>query len=82
MHNLFTVDYPRVYLTNKTARTEWVQQQVKSVKQNYWDGVNFDFEEAISKEQTEYIDALTALTKELYFAMKNISQHMQVIKSF
>ena len=61
-------------------RTQWVKEQLSIVRDNYYDGINVDFEEPILKNQTDIRDAYTALVRETNQAFKQFSPHYQVRK--
>lgn len=63
---VFGADFPKNQLTNASARTAFVNSMLKKVKDNYADGVNLDIEQNQANR-----DSLTALTSELYHALKN-----------
>ena len=65
---------------NATLRTQWVKNQLSVVRDNYYDGINIDFEEPILKNQQEIRDAYTALVKETSQAFKQSNPHYQVRK--
>jgi spore germination protein YaaH len=48
---------------NSTARTAWIEQQVRYTEENGLDGVNFDFEEEL-EPGTQESKAYTKLFKE------------------
>ena len=45
-------------------RKKWIEDQLTTVRENYLDGLNFDYEGAIAENQTDLRDAYTALVKE------------------
>ncbi|GFR64363.1 Di-N-acetylchitobiase [Elysia marginata] len=45
-------------------RKTWIEQQLTTVRDNYLDGLNFDYEGAIMENETTLRDAYTALVKE------------------
>ncbi|RUS71926.1 hypothetical protein EGW08_020319, partial [Elysia chlorotica] len=47
-----------------SLRAKWIDDQLNTVKDNYLDGLNFDYEGAIGKNQTALRDAYTALVRE------------------
>jgi hypothetical protein len=69
---------PTEQLSNSTARSHWVIEQVKYVLQHSLDGVNVDFEDKILTNQTDIQNGLTLLMKELYYKLKNINKKYQV----
>ena len=67
-------------LTNATAKAAWINQQLQIVKDNYLDGVNFDYEEAILPSQPEVRDGYTNLVAETTIAFKNYDPSLMVRK--
>ena len=67
---LFKGGVPTSVLPNKTARAQWIQQQLDFVDKNYLDGINFDYEEAIPADQIALRDGYTNLVKETNEAFK------------
>ena len=65
-------------LTNATAKTAWIKQQLQIVKDNFLDGVNFDYEEAILQSQPELRDGYTNLVVETRIAFKNYNPSLMV----
>lgn len=65
-------------MTNSTARAIWVEKQLQLVKNNYLDGINIDFEDAILKNETDIRDAYVMLVLEVYSAFKRLSPVYQV----
>ncbi|CAG2235869.1 CTBS [Mytilus edulis] len=71
-------NYPKANMTNSTARAIWVEKQLQLVKNNYLDGINIDFEDAILKNETDIRDAYVMLVLEVYSAFKRLSPVYQV----
>ncbi|XP_064634257.1 di-N-acetylchitobiase-like [Lineus longissimus] len=71
-------NFPIANLTNLTNRTSWVKTTVSFIQDNYLDGVNFDIEEPIAKNDTRRINALTALVAETSGVLKRLSPHYQI----
>eukprot|EP00916_Digyalum_oweni_P017764 GHVL01029333.1.p1 GENE.GHVL01029333.1~~GHVL01029333.1.p1 ORF type:complete len:374 (-),score=18.52 GHVL01029333.1:66-1187(-) len=65
-------------LTNPALRTQWVKKQLSLVRDNYYDGINIDFEEPILKNESDVREAYTALVREAYLAFKQSNAHYQV----
>ncbi|KAJ8300284.1 hypothetical protein KUTeg_021803 [Tegillarca granosa] len=53
--------FPTNQLTNATARSDWVQTQLKLVTDNYLDGINIDYEDAIPQSMPQQKLGLTQL---------------------
>ncbi|GFO06697.1 Di-n-acetylchitobiase [Plakobranchus ocellatus] len=45
-------------------RKQWIEEQLSTVKENFLDGLNFDYEDAISKDDASTRDAYSALVRE------------------
>ncbi|GFO06692.1 Di-n-acetylchitobiase, partial [Plakobranchus ocellatus] len=59
-------------------RKQWITKQMNLAKLNFLDGLNFDYESAIKKTETDVRDAYTALVKETNQAFKKEMPHFQV----
>ena len=79
---LYVANYPTANLTNVDDRKRWIQIQLQIVQDNYLDGINFDFDDAIPKDRTELRDGYTALVRDTFTAFKNQSQKYQVPYAF
>ncbi|KAL4225696.1 hypothetical protein ACF0H5_016385 [Mactra antiquata] len=55
-------------LLNKSARTVWIQEQLDFVEEHYLDGINFDYESAMLKNQTDLVNGYTDLVRETKMA--------------
>ena len=51
-------------------RKKWIAQQMDTAKQNFLDGINFDYESVIGEVETDVRDAYTALVRETNEAFK------------
>jgi hypothetical protein len=71
-------DYQKENLLNPSLRTQWVKQQLATVMQLHYDGINIDFEDAIPNDQPDVRDAYTALISETYRTFKQANPHYQV----
>ncbi|CAH1777543.1 unnamed protein product [Owenia fusiformis] len=69
---------PKSNLTSPVLREAWIQKEIKYIQDNYLDGVNVDFEDAIEKDDDKTRDGLTALMKGLYNGLKHLNQNYQV----
>ena len=72
-HNAL-VDFPVANLTSAENRTNWVKQQVATASQRYTDGINIDFESALSKENSHYLIALVNETVQAFRAANPYAQ--------
>ena len=79
---MFSANIDTASLVNASARSAWVEKQLKTVKDNFLDGVNVDFESAISKDHTDVRDGLTMLMKELTQRFKEESKNYMVRSSY
>ena len=71
-------DFTKGNLTDAADRHRWVLEHVKYVEDNFLDGLNVDYEQAISKDQPKLRDALTALIRELSDALRRRYKNPQV----
>lgn len=71
-------NYKLSELTNPLLRSRWVKEQLATVMENYYDGINIDFEDPIEANQTDLRDAYTALVRETYLTFKQANLHYQV----
>ena len=65
-------------LTNVTAKSIWIQEQLQKVNDYYLDGVNFDYEEAILQDQPELRDGYTDLVAKTTAAFKSYDPSLMV----
>ena len=65
-----SANIPTNQLTNKTARSQWVDQQIDSVTSGFLDGINVDFEAPILRNETDISKGFSALFEELYQRLK------------
>ncbi|RUS75440.1 hypothetical protein EGW08_016790 [Elysia chlorotica] len=59
-------------------RQKWIVQQIETAKQNFLDGINFDYENAILEEEASVRDAYTSLVKETTEAFRKEMPAFQV----
>ena len=59
-------------------RKKWIAQQMDTAKQNFLDGINFDYESVIGEVETDVRDAYTALVRETNEAFKKEMPYFQV----
>lgn len=59
-------------------RKKWIAQHMTISKENFLDGINFDYESAIKEDETAVRDAYTALVKETNEAFKKEMPHFQI----
>ena len=71
--NMATKDLP-----NEQKRTTWVKENLKSVTDNYLDGINVDFEDSIPKSRKDLKDGYTALIRESFNAFRSANPSYQV----
>ncbi|XP_046585500.1 di-N-acetylchitobiase-like [Haliotis rubra] len=71
-------DYPASDLTDAQKRHIWVQTQLRTVTNNYLDGINIDFEGTIPKTRVDLRDGLSALVNEAFKTFKHALPHSQV----
>lgn len=69
-------DYPTANLSSPTMRSAWVDDMLKQVQTNHFDGINIDFEHPVT-DKTD-IDYLTDLVRETHtkFKAANPSYHV------
>ena len=65
-------------LLSPKLRSEWVADIVKKTQDNFLDGINFDFEEEVLKNESAVREAYTLAVAETYYALKHRSHHYQV----
>ena len=65
-------------LTNSSARSDWVQQQVAYAKDHFLDGINLDFESGIAEGDKAKREGLNSLVSELTKAFKMNFKNPQV----
>ncbi|RUS72544.1 hypothetical protein EGW08_019697, partial [Elysia chlorotica] len=68
----------RKTLFSSDLRSQWVQQQLKTVWDNYLDGINFDIEYACSPSQKYFKKSYTALVKETSDVFRQMMPHTQI----
>jgi len=59
-------------------RKEWVDDIVEKTEANFLDGINFDFEEEVLKNDSAVREAYTLAVAETYSALKSRSLHYQI----
>ena len=59
-------------------RKNWIARQMDTAKQNFLDGINFDYESVIGEVETDVRDAYTALVRETNEAFKKEMPYFQV----
>ena len=64
-------------LTNATARSTWIAQQLQLVQESFADGINLDIEEAVTNGSVEQ-KLLTQFVEEVYKAFKEANNDYQV----
>ncbi|KAH9510126.1 hypothetical protein Btru_043520 [Bulinus truncatus] len=64
--------------TDATKRQQWIEKQLLLVKQNFLDGINFDFEGQVGLNDTLVRDSYTALVKETALAFKKELPYSQI----
>jgi di-N-acetylchitobiase len=74
----FGTDLTTAKLSDKTYTTQLVQDALKTVQDNFLDGVNFDFEDAIEKDDAVSRKALSDLMQLLYDTFHNAIPGSQV----
>ena len=75
-----SANIPTNQLNNKTARSQWVDQQVQSVTSGFLDGINIDFESPILQNQTDIRDGFSKLFQELNQRLKAINKGYMVLQ--
>ena len=63
-------------LTNATARSTWIAQQLQLVQESFADGINLDIEEAVTNGSVEQ-KLLTLFVEEVYKAFKDANNDYQ-----
>ncbi|KAL8579254.1 hypothetical protein ACOMHN_010838 [Nucella lapillus] len=71
-------NYRRSELTNATLRSQWVKRQLGTVRSNFYDGINIDFEDPIARNDSALRAGYTALVRETYQVFKHSDPHYQV----
>lgn len=64
-------------LTNATYRTQWINDILSTISNNFLDGVNVDFEDAVAQNSPQR-DLLTQLMKDLRSAMNQYGTNLQL----
>ncbi|KAK3769199.1 hypothetical protein RRG08_005146 [Elysia crispata] len=59
-------------------RKKWIAHQINTAKQNYLDGINFDYESVIMEDEATVRNAYTSLVKETNEAFKEEMPYFQV----
>ncbi|XP_059164007.1 uncharacterized protein LOC131946963 [Physella acuta] len=80
-HNVRVVingNFDEKTMLDPTLRQQWVATQLQTVKDNFLDGINFDFETGVSPLQKNISNAYTALVKETYLAFKQSLPYSQI----
>ena len=72
------MNYPVNQLLNVTHRQQWIQKQVSQVYEYFYDGVNFDTEDALPLTRRDLREALTSLVNETYQILKAKNKNYQV----
>eukprot|EP01117_Protostelium_nocturnum_P010219 TRINITY_DN3663_c0_g1_i2.p1 TRINITY_DN3663_c0_g1~~TRINITY_DN3663_c0_g1_i2.p1 ORF type:complete len:175 (-),score=31.49 TRINITY_DN3663_c0_g1_i2:79-603(-) len=70
-----TTAYPVDQLSNRTSRSLWIGEQVKKVRNGFYDGINVDIESALEVKDGPL---LTSLVAELRNKLKAINSNYQV----
>ena len=65
-------------LTNATAKTNWIANQLQLVKDHYLDGVNFDYEDAILRTQPDLRNGYRDLVARTTAAFKSYDPSLMV----
>ncbi|CAD5122370.1 unnamed protein product [Dimorphilus gyrociliatus] len=71
-------NYPTNQLSNSSARSQWVQDKLKFTLTQHLDGINFDFEDAISSTRIDLKDGLSKLVEETYRVFKKADPRLQI----
>ncbi|XP_074660878.1 di-N-acetylchitobiase-like [Tubulanus polymorphus] len=66
------------YLKDAKKRREWVAERVKYVEENFLDGINFDFEDVIERNDNASRQGYNALVQEAQTTFKKINPYYQV----
>lgn len=72
------VNFPVGQLLNNTYRKQWIKQQLSEVDKYFYDGVNFDTEDALPLTRRDLRDALTSLVNETYQILKGKNPNYQI----
>lgn len=64
-------------LSNATARSAWINMQLKRVQDTFADGINIDIEEPV-KNGSQEMTLLTQFVGEIYSAFKKANMNYQV----
>ena len=64
-------------LNNATARSNWINVQLKKVQDSFADGINIDIEEPV-KNGSQEMTLLTQFVGEIYAAFKKANKNYQV----
>ena len=75
---MFTGRVGTELLTNATAKTIWIREQLQLIQDYYLDGVNFDYEEAILQSQPDLRDGYTDLVAKTTAAFKSYDPSLMV----
>ena len=70
-------NFPIANLSNQTARTSWIETQLKKVQENFADGINIDIEDP-TRNGTDDSKLLTQFVSEVYKAFKSANSAYQV----
>ena len=65
-------------IKNTDQRKKWIFSQLKIVEDNFMDGINIDFEDAIPHDRPDLKQALTDLVNETTKAFKSVHPNYQV----
>ena len=57
-------------ILNATVRAEWINQSITEVKQRFVDGLYFDYELPLTRDQAPLIEAFTAFVSEVGTALR------------
>ncbi|XP_046328273.2 di-N-acetylchitobiase-like [Haliotis rufescens] len=71
-------DFSTADLLSASKRQAWIQTQLNTVRSNYLDGINIDFEGQIPRTRTDLRDGLNSLLKEASAAFRQALPHSQV----
>ncbi|XP_005100833.1 di-N-acetylchitobiase [Aplysia californica] len=65
-------------MVSPSLRKEWVKELLTKISENFLDGVNFDYENEVLKNETMIRDAYTSTVRETNDALKAVNPNYQV----
>jgi len=75
---VYGTTYPVEQLGNMEYQQQWIQQQVNLVQSTFADGLNFDVETPMYKNQSDLSALYTGLVAETYAVFKNLNPNYQI----